>query len=65
MNKSIHSSTIVELEESMIPVKAAMESRGLRVALPKLEALISETTQTKQALEDGIKADLGLAGDVN
>ena len=61
----IHSKIIRELEKKMIPVKQAMERRGLNVDLKKLDALIQRTSREKRSIETELKATLGIKNAVN
>ena len=60
-----HSEVIIKLEEEMIPVKQAMEKRGLNVDVYSLEGLIQKVRGEKDGLALELKQLFGINGDVN
>lgn len=62
---AIHSEVIQNLERKMIPVKRAMEERGLNIDQPKLWDLIEVTAQQKKDLEEYLRRLLHVEGAVN
>ncbi len=63
--ESMHSTMINDLENQMVPVKQAMESRGLNVDLPKLENLIQDTANRKKSIEVELQEAFGVKGKCN
>ena len=60
-----HSETIFELEQKMVPVKRAMEGRGLNVDLKALSDLITKTTHEKSIIDAELKDVFGVKGECN
>lgn len=61
----MHSKTIIELEKDMVPVKQAMERRGLNVDLIRLRSLMRQNAEQKDAIEHELKEAFGIKDGVN
>jgi len=60
-----HSEAIINLENEMIPVKQAMEKRGLNVDIYSLEGLIQKVRGEKDGLTLELKQLFGINDDIN
>lgn len=61
----MHSQSIIELEQAMLPVKAAMQARGLNICLEKLDSLINKINHEKSDIESNLRSSLGIKGEIN
>jgi len=62
---NMHSETIINLEKDMAPVKRSMEERGLNVDLVKLENLMRQNAEQKDAIEQELKDAFGVKENCN